>query len=314
MRVAIKPRPDASPLYEDPSFPNHGGTVTTRRIRFAAALATLAIVAAACGSDDDDAAPQQRSTVADVGGASTTTMAEMMDLPESAAAMTTEITSPAAGTVITENEITFEVKAAGFELACDLAGKPLADGFGHYHVLLDQSLIDMKCTTEASVSLQNVEPGQHTIAVVPAINDHAEVLENEQELEFDYQPASPLATIVDDPDAATPTVEIVSPAPGEVVSGDFDVVIRTTNWQNSCDLYGKPGVAGYGHWHMNFDTTTGPMMGMMTMAGMSCEETFHASTRGLATGSTHSVIAVLVDNGHAPLAPEISDAVEVTIG
>jgi len=51
------------------------------------------------------------------------------------------------------------------------------------------------------------------------------------------------------------------------------------------------------------------------MFGMSCTDTFHASTTGLELGSTHPIIALLTDNGHAPLMnPEAADFVEVTVG
>jgi hypothetical protein len=181
-------------------------------------------------------------------------------------------------------------------------------------VLLDRSLVDMYCTPEATISLQNVEPGAHELEVVPAINDHAEVLDNAEVIEFDYQPTNPLPEITDATPTGTPSIKIVSPKPGDVVSGDFDVVVEIANFAPSCALYGKPGVAGFGHWHVNLDTDTGPMMGMGTMLGMSCETVFHASTAGLNAGDTHSVIALLVDNGHAPFSPGIKDAVEVTVG
>ncbi len=284
--------------------------------RFGILLGALGLVAAACGSSDD---PTTASTETTASAEETTTTAadadhEMMPLPEFAQAMHTTITSPAAGSTITDNEITVNVEAAGFELACDQAGKPVAEGVGHYHVLLDKSLIDMYCTPEATVSLQNVEPGVHELEVVPAINDHAEVLDNAEVLEFDYQPSNPLPEITDATTSGAPSIKIVSPKPGDVVSGDFDVVVEFENFTPSCALYGKPGVAGFGHWHVNLDTDTGPMMGMGTMLGMSCETVFHASTAGLNAGDTHSVIALLVDNGHAPFNPGIKDTVEVTVG
>ena len=57
------------------------------------------------------------------------------------------------------------------------------------------------------------------------------------------------------------------------------------------------------------------MMGMLTMFGMACETTFPASTAGYEPDEAHSIIALLLDNGHAPLMnPEAADFVEVTIG
>ncbi len=245
----------------------------------------------------------------------------MMPLPDYAAGMKLELTSDAADGTVTDNVVSFNVAPTGYELSCDWAGKPVTEGFGHSHVLLDGALVDMECTPvdmectpEASVSMQNVQPGEHAIAVLPAINDHAEVHDNEVEFAFTYFPTSPLPEIVDAASTGTPTIKIISPKPGDVVSGESDVVVEVTNYELNCDLHGKPGLFGIGHYHVNLDSTTGPMMGMGTMLGMGCTTTFTASTEGLATGETHTVIALLADNGHAPLMPAVEGAVDVTVG
>lgn len=274
-------------------------------------VAVAAFVAAACGGDADESEPTARPS--DAPAATTAAAADEMQLPPGAEDMTVEIVSPASGATVTENSVALKVEAAGFDLACDLAGKPNQDGKGHYHVLLDKALVNMYCTEDVEVSMQNLEPGMHTIAVVPALNDHAEVLDNETDVEFDYQPASPLAAIADVTGLGEPSIKVLEPKPGTTVSGDFDVVIEVSNFNLSCGLLGRPDVVGYGHWHLNLDTTTGPMMGMATMVGMSCEQTFRMSTAGLTPGSTHSVIALLTDNQHVPLMPEISDAVDVIV-
>lgn len=286
-----------------------------RTPQLAALAAALSLFAAACGNDTDTASTATTATPTTAAAGSTTTMmAPMMDLPASAASMKLEVTSPSADGTLTANELEINVAATGYELACDQAGKPLVDGKGHYHVLLDKSLIDMECTPTAKVSMQNVKAGKHTLEVVPAINDHAEVMDNAKEFTFNYQPTQPLPEITDATSDGKPTIKIVSPKPGDVVSGTFDVVVETTNFTLSEDLFGKPGVVGYGHWHVNLDTATGPMMGMGTMLGMSGTNTFTASTVGLKPGETHSVIALLVDNGHAPFADMVADQVDVTVG
>lgn len=279
-----------------------------RTPQLAALVAALSLFAAACGNGTDTAGTATSTTAP---AEPTTTM---MALPASAANMKLEVTSPSAGGTLTANELEINVVATGYDLTCDQAGKPLADGKGHYHVLLDKSLIDMECTPTAKVSMQNVQAGQHTLEVIPTLNDHAEVMDNAKEFSFDYEPSQPLPAITDATPAGKPTIKIVSPKPGDVVSGNFDVVVETTNFTLSEDLFGKPGIVGYGHWHVNLDTTTGPMMGMGTMLGMSGTNVFHASTVGLKSGEKHSVIAVLVDNGHAPFADMITDQVDVTIG
>lgn len=284
--------------------------MTKPPVRLAMLAVAIALVAAACGSDDNGVIADQSSTTASP--STTAGEEEMMPLPEFAKAYKTTFTSPASGLKLTDNTLKVSVAAAGYDLSCDQAGKPVIPGKGHYHLLLDKSLVDMYCTPEAEVSMQNVKPGMHELEVVPAINDHEEVMEGAQTIEFDYEPTNPMPVITDKTSTAKPAIKILSPKPGDTVSGAFDVVVDISNFGPSCDLFGKPGVAGYAHWHVNLDSSTGPMMGMGTMLGMSCEKVFHASTEGLKTGETHTVIALLTDNGHAPL--EIEDKVEVKIG
>jgi hypothetical protein len=238
----------------------------------------------------------------------------MMQLPPYAKDMKVAVTSPANGTMVTANMLTVAVAASGYTLTCDLAGKPDQQGTGHYHVLLDKALVNMFCTPTATISMQNVSPGMHTLTVVPALNDHSEVEENGKSIMIDYEPKTPLPTITDATFASKPSIMIISPKNGDTVSGAFDIVVQVTNYNLSCDLMGKPDVAGYGHWHANLDTMSGPMMGMGTMLGMSCSTTFHATTAGLKAGETHTIIALLTDNGHAPLNPAVDSQVTVKIG
>jgi len=90
--------------------------------------------------------------------------------------------------------------------------------------------------------------------------------------------------------------------------------VRIKDFKASCALFGKPNLEGYGHWHLNLDTATGGMMGMGGMMAMSCTNTIRASTAGLMSGSTHTLIALLVDNEHAPLMPLVAARVTVRIG
>jgi hypothetical protein len=122
--------------------------------------------------------------------------------------------------------------------------------------------------------------------------------DNATSVTIDYQPTNPLPVLTDKPAAGTPSIKILSPQPGATV----------------CDLFGKPGVAGYGHWHLNLDSTSGPMMGMGSMVGMSCQAVMHATAQGLKSGETHTLIALLADDSHAPLNPPVEDKVEVKIG
>ena len=53
--------------------------------------------------------------------------------------------------------------------------------------------------------------------------------------------------------------------------------------------------------------------GMGGMMRMSCTNTIQASTAGLKPGSTHTLIALLVDNQHVPLMPMVATQVSVRI-
>jgi len=285
------------------------------------AAAGTALIAAACGgSSTKSATPTSKPAITQAATkpAATTAAAgaatpAAMPMQPGAEKMKVAISSPANGAKVTTNDVTLAVAATGFDLTCDLAGKPVQEGKGHYHVEIDKSLVNMYCTKQATISLQNVKPGMHTLTVLPAQDDHAEVHENAVSVTIDYEPASPLAEIKDASFTAKPSMKIISPKAGDTVSGNFDIVVEVKNFNLSCDLFGKPAVAGYGHWHLNLDSTSGPMMGMGTMAGMSCQTVFHASAAGLTPGSTHTLIPLLLDNGHAPLEPVVSDKVEVKI-
>lgn len=289
----------------------------TLSLRVFALLASLALVMAACGgstSTGSSSAPTSTSAAPTQAVTPTPTQGQMMQLPAFAKDMKISITSPQNGIKVTDNAVTLQVAATGYTLTCALAGKSVQPGTGHYHVLLDKALINMFCTPTAQISLQNVKPGMHTLTVLPALNDHAEVEENATSITIDYEPTNPLAPITNATFPGKPSITVLSPKSGDTVSGTFNVVVKIENFNSSCTLLGKPDVAGYGHWHVNLDTMNGPMMGMGTMLGMGCTNTFQASTQGLKAGETHTIIALLTDNGHAPLQPPVTSGVTVKIG
>ena len=276
--------------------------------RLAVLLTAIAFIAAACGSS----AATSTSSPASTPQQTPTTM--MMHLPAYAQNMKVLITSPASGTKVTGNSVTLAVQASGYTPTCALAGKADQAGTGHYHILLDKALVNMYCQPVATISLQNVAPGMHTLTAVPTLNDHTEIEEHGNSITIDYEPTHPLLTITGASFAGAPAITILSPKNGAVVSGTFDVVVKVTNYNLSCDLMGKPDVTRYGHWHLNLDSMSGPMMGMGTMLGMACTTTFQATTQGLQAGQTHTLIALLTDNGHAPLHPPVASEVTVMIG
>ena len=239
-------------------------------------------------------------------------------LPMGANKMHVSIVSPMAGMKVTGNSLTVHVRVTGYKDTCALAGKHVmgmeATATGHYHVLLDGSLINMFCTPAAVVSLQNVKPGMHTLTVVPALDDHAQVTANARSIMLHYSPVKPLPAVTGMMGMGKPSIAIVSPKAGATVSGTFTVRVQVKSYRLSCALFGKPNLEGYGHWHLNLDSATGGMMGMGGMIGMSCTHVIHVSTAGLMPGSTHTLIALLVDDQHVPLMPLVAARVNVRIG
>lgn len=282
-------------------------------------LLTGALLAGACGGTDDASTPRATSSPTTTAG-HTDEMAmsddghEMMPVPDEAKDWAVKVSSPTPGAVITTNELPVVYEPVGFELDCSLAGGHDESGSGHLHALLDGSLVDMYCGDAMTISMQNVDPGTHELELIPTLNNHTEVLDGATSVAFEYRPTAPLPRVTDEDQGEEPALRITSPLDGAVLSGEFDVTVEVEGFEFSCPLFGKDPVAGYGHWHVNWDTTIGPMMGMATMQGMSCTNTFRANTAGLAPGTTHSLIALLVDNGHMPLDPAVESAVEFTVG
>lgn len=286
----------------------------TSSFRFFALLAALALLTAACASNTSSSGSSSNTTVPAVTPTTMPTQA-MMQLPSYAKDMKISISSPQNGVKVTANTVTLQVAATGYTPTCAFAGKANQAGTGHYHILLDKSLVNMYCTPTATISLQNVTPGMHTLTALPTLNDHTEIEENAVSITIDYEPTNPLPTLTDATLTGAPSITILSPKNGDTVSGTFNVVVKIQNFNVSCDLMGKPDVAGFGHWHVNLDSMSGPMMGMGTMLGMSCSTSmFLASTQGLQSGQTHTIIALLTDNGHAPLHPAVASEVTVKIG
>jgi hypothetical protein len=223
------------------------------------------------------------------------------------------ILSPAPGAVITTNTVQVRVAITHWQVNCAWAGKANKPGIGHYHIFVGGGLINMFCGSTASISMQNLDPGPHKLMVVPADNNHDDMMymKEAKTITFVYRPTSPLP-VLKPVNLGKPSITITSPTNGQTVSGTFAVNVRVTNFHLSCALYGKPNLKGYGHWHLNHDTMAGPMMGMATMLGMSCAHSFQASTVGLKPGP-HTFFAILEDDQHAPLMPSVFAKVKLNV-
>ena len=239
------------------------------------------------------------------------------------------ILSPKDGDVVTANTVAVVSEIKNWKLRCDLAGTPNVAGAGHYHVELDGALVNMYCGP-AALSLQNVKPGEHTITLIPAKNDHSEVEAAKTQVKINYQPTSPPPPL-QPINVGTPKVSILWPKNGAAVSGaSFPLVMDVRNFRLSCDMLGKPKVANTGHWHVDVNKPETAMMGMMkpgaspqqqmmmmmeamaTMMNMGCNNTFDVPLAGVSAGK-HNFYVVLVDNAHEPLNPAVSASVSVNV-
>ncbi len=79
----------------------------------------------------------------------------------------------------------------------------------------------------------------HTLTAVPTLNDHTEIEENGNSITIDYEPTHPLPTIIGASFAGAPAITILSPKNDAFVSGTFDVVVKVTNYNLSCNLMGN---------------------------------------------------------------------------
>jgi plastocyanin len=222
--------------------------------------------------------------------------------------------APASGTLVTGNTVDVKVAVKDFTLSCPMAGKPVRPGVGHWHLLLDGALVNMYCGSGAALTLQNVAPGKHTVAAVLAGDNHMDMMGKEQmaTTTFTYRPATPLPALTAYRAAGKPTITILSPASGAAVGENFPVELNWSYFMPSCDLLGKKDLAGYGHWHLNIDSMSGPMMGMGTMLAMGCTHTATVFADGLRPGK-HILYALLVDNQHAPLMPPVASSVTINV-
>jgi hypothetical protein len=267
-------------------------------------MTALALVAAGCGSSNKSSS----NTVAAKPAKPAKSSSGMMSADTGARLA---VSLPKPGTVISGNSVPTDVSVSHFKVDCSFAGTPNRMGVGHYHIELDGSLINMFCQDRASVSLQNVKPGTHTLMFIPAEDDHTDDMKATKKVPFVYKPSHPLKAIAGQKGAGKPSIRILSPKPGSSVHGGFDLTVAPKNFVFSCALYGKQDVAGYGHWHINVDSTKKGMMGMGTMLGMSCARTFHVSLAGIKPGK-HTFFAILEDDQHAPT-PGAQDSVTLNV-
>ena len=183
------------------------------------------------------------------------------------------IEEPATGSKITGSSFDVTVKPSNFKLECSDVGKPGTSPMqGHVHAMVDgmdmPHLANMYCTEHFAISTAGLKPGKHVLTVVLA-NDAHQMDSAPASTTFEYAPS-----VVAEPPkpgaADKASIVIVSPKNGATVDRKFNLKVAVQGFHDSCDLEGRPNIAGYGHLHV-FATQDGvtnknaepPMLAMM---------------------------------------------------
>lgn len=97
-------------------------------------------------------------------------LAEKMSMP------TVTVDSPAAGSTVTTQDIPVSLTAKNFRVECADVGKPGVPGQGHVHAMLDgmsmANLTNVVCGDHFAMSSEGIKPGEHTLSVMLASDDH----------------------------------------------------------------------------------------------------------------------------------------------
>jgi hypothetical protein len=229
---------------------------------------------------------------------------------------TISVVSPASGDKITTTDIAVQVKTSDIDTACSWVGTPDKAGQGNIHVFLDKAslgaLINVYCGSDTfTIPGQGITPGPHTLLIDLASNTHGDMVDTMQKVEIDYEPTTPSALPAPKTAAATPTVQIQSPANGATVDANLTLQLASTDFTPSCSLEGKAAVAGSGHYHVVVDAekATSPLAGLVAMP---CDSSVQLDMSGWGAG-THTVMVMLAQNDHTPV-PNVQPAmITVTV-
>ena len=229
------------------------------------------------------------------------------------------ILEPTSGQVITDSSMSVYVRTSGFQLDARFAGTPANTEIGHFHMIVDGRLVDMSPSVrngnKDAISMVGLQPGDHVLTIVPAGNDHQELMAAAVSVPFTYagpylpEPAGYTGSEVS-------SIALTGPADGSTIQGS--TVTLTADIQNFVlcgDCYGKDNVTGQGHWHIFVDLPAAamtPMAMMPYMKTMASEPTQEVSLKGLDAGP-HTFTAVLVGNDHMPFMPTAMTSVTLNV-
>ena len=226
--------------------------------------------------------------------------------------MRVAIVSPTDGSTFSDNDLRLVVDTNGFDLSTADMGKGDRAGQGHLHVYLDDVLVNYYGTPQIDISMQNKEPGAHTIKVVPSQNSHREIDENAETIEVNWQPTSPPPVVQPANFAGEPSVQILEPEPDASVGDSVKVRINVKSFNLSSDLMGKDGVDGYGHWHAHLATGTPTDDDPGSLLAMGASREFTINTADLEEGAIYTLVVQLTENGHSPISGA-SDSIQIRV-
>jgi photosystem II stability/assembly factor-like uncharacterized protein len=224
------------------------------------------------------------------------------------------ITEPKGGASMPAGDITVSVQVANFNLV-DKLGEANAPREGHIHYFLDveaptaagkpatPSPGTFAATPETSYTWQNVGPGAHILSVELVNNDHT--------------PLEPpvVASVMVNVKAAAPTLSIIVPKDGAVLSGgDVTVSVNVNNFK-LVDKLGQANLPGEGHIHYFLDVTppTVPDKPAATAAGTFVATAATSHTWSNLAPGNHSLSVELVNNDHTPLSPPVVATVNINV-
>ncbi|TAM92807.1 hypothetical protein EPN42_00035 [bacterium] len=253
------------------------------------------------------------------------------------------ILAPAAGSNVATSEIPVAVATKDFSVECTHVGQPGAPGRGHIHAMVDGTsmavMTNVYCSKQFTISGEGLQPGKHILAVILATDAHDNA-SMPAEVTFTYQPQSP-QPLPAPAESGKPSLTILSPGNGARVGKTFDLKVAVSNFQLSCDLEGRPNIAGYGHLHV-FVTQSGvtdkpswapkmsmepmsssmkgespmagemKMMSMVGMIGMPCATTIPVDLSQWHTGKA-KIVVMFANNDHEPTMGVAAAAVTVIV-
>ena len=290
------------------------------RISLLAGIVALVLTGWACGSNvSDEAEPTDAAPAADV--VQPASVEHDVTAPVSehssnrqpgADDMRVAIVSPTDGSTFSNNALRLVVDTNGFDLSTANMGKGDRAGQGHLHVYLDDVLVNYFGTPQINLSMQNKEPGTHTIKVVPSQNSHREIEENAETIEVNWQPTSPPPVVQAANFAGEPSVQILDPQPDATVGDSVKVRINVKSFNLSSELMGKDGVEGYGHWHAHLATGTPSDDDPGSLLAMGASREFTLNTADLENGAIYTLVVQLTENGHSPISGA-SDSIQIRV-